>query len=347
MPYRDPQTNRTKLLAESTLSVIFTCTLAMRGDLAGEAIGSKGYARIMVYTMFIGAVLPTMYNICLAVGSYVGQLSKLQESLDQGNASQAAERATGKLALLQRATAAVDRLVKRFKKLYNFAVQLATAFEQLDDIVTNGSESGSDMQENAEDLAETGLGDQSMDVDPQELIEGLKSGETDLRKDPSADGEQAPDVKVVEVVDTVKKDSEGKEIPGVYLMDEITAQVQPIPALDFSVEQRVSLIALGYSIQKGEDVELDVDSWEAEMPPKTYVVNGTALPGNMFESQGDRYDTVKEAAKKLGFNSDNWRRYFVEKSYSAVVQKRDETVAFLQKKLGASQLTALWNECEQ
>eukprot|EP01048_Picozoa_sp_COSAG05_P007857 COSAG05_NODE_571_length_8620_cov_4.012440_4_plen_1324_part_01 len=153
MPYRDPQTNRTKLLAEAALSVVFLCTLAMRAPLAGEFLTTNTYANIMLYAVLLGAILPSLVNAWTAALAYVTQLNQLQESLVKGGTVKEKKSRRHPCAPCARFGTAFLRLLKRFYKLYVFASQLGDSFEQMDDTVTNGAEDEGEDEDDSYDGA--------------------------------------------------------------------------------------------------------------------------------------------------------------------------------------------------
>ena len=86
LPYRDPQTNQTKMLSETTLLFIFLATLAMRNDLAGEYLDRSKVSDMMVAVVMVGNVLPCLNNMVSAFRRYFTSLDNLQKSLDKGSA---------------------------------------------------------------------------------------------------------------------------------------------------------------------------------------------------------------------------------------------------------------------
>lgn len=326
MPYRDHNTNRTKLLAEAALSIIFLCTLAMRGDLAGEYISSADYADFMVWAMMVGNIFPAAVNLLTAVQSYLTALNRLQTSLNQGGSAQ--QQNDVKPKGLKKLASVYYRVTTNFDHLYKFAVQLTSAFEHLGNIVASG-EGEQTLIANAsakidQTVEEDDLQELANDVRSATRIEKQSSNDIADNQSAGPTGEGGDNQSTSQV--TVAK-TFGAE--GISVFIQMGNTVVPKRFRDMDDTQLGYLSDLGY--QKPGTL------WEAQYPSKT-----ASIPYELLN------ETQKAAAQALGFTTaTSWKYYWIDKAHSNVVLKRQERREFLVRKTQKATLDSVVETCTE
>jgi hypothetical protein len=333
MPYRDPQTNITKLLAEAVLAFVFVCTLSLRNDLAREYLGIEDYTSLMILAVVLGNLIPAIINIWMAFQRYFESLSLLQDSLVSGGG--AAEEKNKKLSRWQKTK-------QKMAKLYSFGVQLSSAFEDLDDMVSSGYD---DLEEDDED----------------EEVDGPAGGseKTEEVKVGSGDGGEATHARR-------QADDKWLRKQNLYVRDPITRIIVQKPWKELRQRDRHILEDFGY----------EEETWDQELPamrpteesavanqPWSYFEEHEELDENAtkktltekvthhkheVQAEEDRpyaHIEEREQVQKLGFdNADRWRYFMVEKAYSEVVAQRKEMMDYLMVRMSKAVLEDMWKE---
>ena len=321
MPYADPITNQTKLLAESVLAFIFVCTLCMRHNLAREFFGKPEYTQFMIWVMMLGTILPALLNIFLAISKYVESLGLLQDSLNKGSSS--GQEKNTNLTFTQ-------RLKHKGAQLYQFGEQLATAFDDLEETVTGGAEE----EDDEEDL---------------ESDEAKKKEDEDTQ-----DGDDQDD-------DEFGIEERTKIPEGAFVMNPVTQRISPKLSTDLDADAKGKLANLGYSdisdweeerpaMVNGKPIESNFDSLSEQQQKDAKSLGFTPANWKYYMVEKHYSTLVGERTEMMNWlTSSNrmtttglaklWKEAYGEKAWLGRVKLTQDDVFGV--------ITSAWKACER